>query len=136
MPRAGFLLLWARPIRATRRLSSRRYAGWKPAAGHKIAGSTLFLHFFLGGTMESFTALAMRNFTTFLAGILIASPVAGLRPMRALRSTRTRRPIPGITNIPLFLVSRTAISVKVARKCLAALVVVPVAAASSFTIWD
>ena len=52
-------------------------------------------YFFFGGTIASFTALATRNFTTFLAGILIASPVAGLRPMRALRSTRTSRPMPG-----------------------------------------
>src|SRR5262245_8493913 len=67
-------------------------------------------YFFLGGTMASLTILATLNFTTFLAGILIASPVAGLRPIRALRSTRTRRPIPGRTNNPFFLVSRTAIS--------------------------
>jgi hypothetical protein len=35
-----------------------------------------------------------------LAAILMASPVAGLRPMRALRSTRTSRPIPGNTKTP------------------------------------
>ena len=34
----------------------------------------------------SFRALAGRAFTTFLAGILIAAPVWGLRPMRALRA--------------------------------------------------
>ena len=37
------------------------------------------------GVMASLAALAMRNLSTFLAGILIDSPVAGLRPMRALR---------------------------------------------------
>ena len=50
-------------------------------------------YFFLGGTIESFAALATRNFTTFLAGILMLSPVAGLRPVRALRSTRTSLPV-------------------------------------------
>ena len=53
--------------------------------------------------MASLAALATRNLTTFLAGILIAAPVAGLRPIRAFRSTRTSRPIPGSTNMPFFL---------------------------------
>ena len=35
--------------------------------------------------MVSLAALATRNFTTVLAGILIASPVAGFLPMRAFR---------------------------------------------------
>jgi hypothetical protein len=52
--------------------------------------------------MASFAAFATRNFTTFLAGILIDSPVAGLRPIRAFRSTLTSRPIPGNTNTPFF----------------------------------
>ena len=51
---------------------------------------TLAAFFAFGGTMASFAALATRNFTTFLAAILIAAPVAGFRPIRALRSTRTR----------------------------------------------
>ena len=38
---------------------------------------------------------ATRNFTTFLAAILIVSPVAGFRPMRAFRFTRTSLPNPG-----------------------------------------
>ena len=56
-----------------------------------------FLAFFLpaGPRTASLHALAMRNFTTFLAGILIASPVAGFRPMRAFRCTRTSFPSPG-----------------------------------------
>ena len=45
--------------------------------------------------MTSLAALATRNFTTVLALILMASPVWGLRPMRALRSAFTRRPMPG-----------------------------------------
>ena len=58
--------------------------------------------------MASFAAFATRNLTTFLAGILIDSPVAGLRPMRALRSTRTSLPIPGSTKTPFFFTSLTA----------------------------
>ena len=50
--------------------------------------------------IASFAALATRNFTTFLAGILISAPVAGFRPMRALRFTRTSLPTPG--NVKLF----------------------------------
>ena len=79
---------------------------------------------------KSFTALATRNFTTFLAGILIASPVAGLRPMRALRSTRTRRPTPGKTATPLFLVSATASSAYAVVSDLATFVVTPTVSAS------
>jgi len=40
--------------------------------------------YFLGRTV-SFSCLAMRALTTVFAGILIASPVAGFRPIRALR---------------------------------------------------
>src|SRR5580658_8662810 len=56
----------------------------------------------------SLNALAARRRTTVLALILIASPVAGLRPMRALRCALTARPIPGITNLPAPRVSFTA----------------------------
>jgi hypothetical protein len=52
--------------------------------------------------------LATRNFTTFLAGILIDSPVAGLRPILALRSIRASRPSPGTTNKPFFSCKRGA----------------------------
>jgi len=45
--------------------------------------------------IASFAALATRNFTTRLAAILMVAPVAGLRPMRALRFTRTSLPRPG-----------------------------------------
>ena len=58
--------------------------------------------------MASFAAFATRNLTTFLAGILIDSPVAGLRPIRAFRSTRTSLPMPGSTKTPFFFTSLTA----------------------------
>ena len=66
--------------------------------------------------MTSLAALATRNFTTVLALILMASPVWGLRPMRALRSAFTRRPMPGITKTPFFLVSLMAVSASRSRK--------------------
>src|SRR5271168_3654062 len=58
--------------------------------------------------MASLNALAARRRTTVLALILIASPVAGLRPMRALRCALTARPRPGMTNFPAPLASFTA----------------------------
>src|SRR5271154_3922121 len=58
--------------------------------------------------MASLNAFAARRRTTVLALILIASPVAGLRPMRALRCAFTARPMPGITNLPAPLASFTA----------------------------
>ena len=61
--------------------------------------STAQAFFTFGGTIASFAAFATRNLTTFLAGILIASPVAGLRPIgpsdpheRACRCPAARRP--------------------------------------------
>src|SRR5579871_3945982 len=48
----------------------------------------------------SLKALAGRKRTTVFALILIASPVCGLRPMRALRCAFTARPRFGITNLP------------------------------------
>src|SRR3954468_7656478 len=83
------------------------------------------------GAMASFAAFATRNFTTVLAAILIGSPVCGLRPMRALRLAFTRRPRPGITKIPDFLVSLIAVSASVSRNVAAVLLLV-----SSFSaIW-
>ena len=76
---------------------------------------------FFGGTIASFALLATRNFTTFLAAILMATPVAGLRPMRALRSTRTSRPMPGSTNTPFFLTSATAVVDRLSRNARATL---------------
>src|SRR4051794_18485192 len=66
------------------------------------------IYFRFGTTIESFADLATRNFTIFLAGILVGSRVAGLRPLR-FRSTRTKRPTPGIANTPDFS-ERSAIS--------------------------
>ena len=37
------------------------------------------------GSTASFSCFAIRALTTVLAGILMASPVAGLRPIRAFR---------------------------------------------------
>src|SRR6202162_4010499 len=68
------------------------------------------------GAIASLAALATRNFTTVLALIWIGSPVCGLRPMRALRCAFTKRPRPGTTNTPFFLVSLIAVSARFSRK--------------------
>src|ERR1019366_6032918 len=105
---------------------------FKFAATQKQMGRALWLfpfivrspeNYFFGGAMVSFAALATRNFTTVLALILMASPVCGLRPMRALRSAFTRRPMPGITKTPFFLVSLMAVSASRSRKAAACLLV-------------
>jgi hypothetical protein len=66
--------------------------------------------FAFGGTIASLALFAIRNLTTFLAAILIVSPVAGFLPMRAFRSTLTKRPRPGTTKRPFFLTSLIAVS--------------------------
>ena len=48
--------------------------------------------------MASFAAFAILNLTTRLAGILIASPVWGLRPVLAFLFLRTSIPKPGSLN--------------------------------------
>jgi hypothetical protein len=53
--------------------------------------------------MASLATLAILNFTTFLAAILMASPVAGFLPIRAFRSILTNRPIPGQNEEAVFL---------------------------------
>src|ERR1019366_2003287 len=73
------------------------------------------------GVIASLAALATRNLTTVLAGILIASPVCGLRPMRALRLAFTRRPRPGTTNTPFCFVSLIATSASESRNAAACL---------------
>ena len=55
---------------------------------------------YLRGRTASLSCLTMRALTTVLAGILMGSPVAGLRPMRALRFCTTSFTIPGSTNSP------------------------------------
>ena len=72
--------------------------------------------YFFTGAITSLAALATRNLTTVFALILIAAPVCGLRPMRALRSAFTKRPMPGITKTPFFLVSLMAVSASRSRK--------------------
>ena len=65
------------------------------------------LRSYLVPRIASLAALAMRNFTTRLAGILMVSPVAGFRPIRALRFTSTSLPKPGMVNLFLaFLYAR------------------------------
>src|ERR1035437_4611079 len=80
-------------------------------------------NYFFAGAITSLAALATRNFTTVLALILMAAPVWGLRPMRALRSAFTSRPMPGITNTPFFLVSLMAVSASRSRKAATCLLV-------------
>ncbi len=58
--------------------------------------------------MHSFAAFAILIFATVFAGILIASPVTGFRPIRALRLEKTSFPIPGIVKDPDFLISEIA----------------------------
>src|SRR5262249_20291163 len=62
--------------------------------------------------------LARRNLHTRLAGILIGSPVCGLRPMRALRLASTSFPKPGSTK-PFFasLQARLNVSSKISAIC-------------------
>src|ERR1700761_2233897 len=79
--------------------------------------------YFRGGAMLSLAALATRNLTTVFALILMASPVCGLRPMRALRSAFFKRPMPGITKTPFFFVSLMAVSASRSRKAAACLLV-------------
>ena len=50
--------------------------------------------------MASLAALANVNLVTVLAGILMASPVAGFLPIRAFLFTFFSAPIPGIVNLP------------------------------------
>jgi len=67
-------------------------------------------NYFFTPKIASFAALATRNFTTFLALIWIFSPVAGLRPTRALRLTSTSLPRPGMVNESLACLYASAAS--------------------------
>ena len=53
----------------------------------------------------------------------MAAPVWGLRPMRALRSAFTSRPMPGMTKTPFFFVSLIAVSASRSRKAATCLLV-------------
>src|SRR6185369_45401 len=87
---------------------------------HKPKNQNYFL-----GAIASLVALATRNFTTVLALIWMGSPVCGLRPMRALRCAFTKRPRPGTTNTPFFLVSLIAVSARFSRNAAAVLLFAP-----------
>src|SRR5580658_8747738 len=106
---------------------SLRDSALENAKGEKRMGFSPFVRspacYFFGGAMTSLAALATRNFTTVLALILIAAPVCGLRPMRALRSAFTRRPMPGMMKTPFFLVSLRAVSASRSRKAALCLLV-------------
>jgi len=65
--------------------------GWRHqrmTATHQIIPNRLSRHHFFafGGTMASLATLATRNLTTFFAGILMASPVAGFVSVRGITS--------------------------------------------------
>src|ERR1700743_3155212 len=64
----------------------------------------------------SLSAFDGRRRTTVFALILIASPVWGLRPMRALRCALTTRPNPGITNLPALPLASFTASLKSSSK--------------------
>src|SRR5262245_36459971 len=68
---------------------------------------------------RSFRFLATVNFTTVFAAILIGSPVAGLRPMRALRFATRNLPRPDIGTSPPFLIVFSTIPVSPSRNILA-----------------
>ncbi len=86
--------------------------------------------------IASFAALATVNFTTVLAGIWIVSPVAGLRPMRALRLTSFSFPIPGNVKAPVDLVLEMAKSARLASRSVACFLVRPFASATAVAVCD
>src|SRR5205823_7006931 len=65
----------------------------------------------------------------------MGSPVCGLRPTRALRCAFTRRPMPGTTNTPFFLVSLMAVSARCSRNAAAVLLFSSVFSARWRTSW-
>src|SRR5205823_10958329 len=65
----------------------------------------------------------------------MGSPVCGLRPTRALRCAFTRRPMPGTTNTPFFLVSLMAVSARCSRNADAVLLFSSVFSARWRTSW-
>ena len=70
-----------------------------------IGASWLPRDYFFTPRTASFAALATRNLTTVLAGILIFCRVFGLKPERAFLFCFTSLPNPGKTNSPFFLVA-------------------------------
>jgi len=101
--------------RAARNLGGSHSASEEPKnetprelAGFFIGRAELVCCYFFLGARLRLLPPGYAEFTTFLAGILMASPVAGFRPIRAFRSTRTSRPSPGTTNTPFFFTSAIA----------------------------
>ena len=86
--------------------------------------------------MASFAALATVNFTTVFAGMLIVSPVAGLRPMRALRFTSFSFPTPGNVKAPVDLVLEIAKSARLASRSVACFFVRPFASDTAAAVCD
>src|ERR1039458_6781952 len=84
--------------------------------------------------IASLAALATRNLTTRLAAILMVSPVAGFRPMRALRFTRTILPSPGI--VKEFFAFLYARATSASMVCTACFLVSPTVSASDAAICD
>jgi hypothetical protein len=74
-------------------------------AGQTLIGINELLDYFFTPKIPSFAALATRNLTTVLAGILIFCCVFGLKPVRAFLFCFTSLPKPGKTNSPVFLIS-------------------------------
>src|ERR1039458_5095221 len=75
------------------RMANKRGEGTESSAS---TTTTIRFGYFFAPRIASLAALATRNLTTRLAAILMVSPVAGFRPMRALRFTSTILPSPGI----------------------------------------
>src|SRR5713101_609774 len=68
---------------------------------------------------------ATENFTTVLAGILMACPVAGFRPIRAFRLTTLNFPRPASGTSPPFFIVLSTMEVKPSKKVFAAFFSVP-----------
>jgi hypothetical protein len=88
----------------------RYFANLKILLGEALDDKSLtpaatFQNYFFAPRTASFAALATRNLTTVLAGILIFSCVLGLKPIRAFLFCFTNFPKPGRTNSPFFLIS-------------------------------
>ena len=90
--------------------------------------------YFFTPRTASFAALATRNLTTVLAGILIFCCVFGLKPVRAFLFCFTSLPKPGKTNSPFFLISLYASTLSVSRNTPAVLLSVCAASASALEV--
>jgi hypothetical protein len=100
------------------------------ARKHLLQDSWLSARLLFYSQNRVLAALATRNLTTVLAGILIFCCVFGLKPERAFLFCFKSLPKPGKTNSPLFLISLYARSLRVSRNTAAVLLFVSVAAAS------